>query len=96
MKIGNFVKWSFAISFAFSILRSYFKFRHWEGADTMLIIGLIATLAFIISAIYEVQTSNRINHREKTMWTIAFILLNGGAGLVYFIMGRKRVVAQKF
>jgi len=60
----------------------------------MLVIGLIATLAFIISAIYEVQTSNRINHREKTMWTIAFILLNGVAGLVYFIMGRKRVVVD--
>jgi hypothetical protein len=94
MKIGNFVKWSFAISFAFSILGAYFKIRHWEGADTMLVIGLIATLAFIISAIYEVQTSNRINHREKTMWTIAFLLLNGGAGLVYFVMGRKRVVAD--
>jgi hypothetical protein len=94
MKIGKLVKWSFAISFAFSILGAYFKIRHWEGADTMLVIGLIATLAFMISANYEVQTSNRINHREKTMWTIAFLLLNGGAGLVYFVMGRKRVVAD--
>jgi predicted transporter len=94
MKTGKFIGWIFFASVAFSIVGAFFKIRHWEGADTILTVSMIATLAYIIAAIYEVQTSHRIDQREKTMWTIAFILLNGVAGLVYFLMGRKRVVAD--
>lgn len=67
------------------------KITHSQGAETFLIIGLITTLVFIVSAIIEVRTSKRIDQTEKTMWTIAFILVSGIAGLVYFFIGRKRI-----
>ncbi len=91
MKLGTIVKWSFIMCFIITFLGAYLKMTHSEGAETLLIIGIIATLIFIVSAIYEVRTSNRIANSEKTMWTIAFSFMGGLAGLVYFLIGRKRI-----
>ena len=85
MKLGTIVKWSFIISFMLSLIGAYFKITHLEGAHTLLIIGVITTLIFIVSAIYEVRTSTRIDNSEKTMWTIAFIFMSGLAGIIYGI-----------
>ncbi|KXK36796.1 MAG: PLDc N-terminal domain-containing protein [Saprospiraceae bacterium] len=92
MKLGTIVKWSFIISFMLSLIGAYFKITHLEGAHALLIIGVITTLIFIVSAIYEVRTSTRIDNSEKTMWTIAFIFMSGLAGIIYFFAGRKRII----
>jgi hypothetical protein len=45
--------------------------------------------------LYEIWNSYRIDKNEKIMWTIAFIfmgILGAIAGIVYLLMGRKRVV----
>ena len=91
MKLGTIVKWSFIVSLIITIIGGYLKITHSEGSDSFLIIGIIAMLVFIVSAIYEVRTSNRVDNTEKTMWTIAFIFMSGLAGLVYFLIGRKRI-----
>jgi len=91
MKIGTMVKWSFIVSFIITLIGAYLKITHSEGAETLLIIGITATLVFIVSAIYEVRTSHQIDNSEKTMWTIAFIFMSGIAGLIYFFIGRKRI-----
>jgi hypothetical protein len=91
MKLGTIVKWSFIVSFIITLIGAYLKITHSEGAETLLIIGITATLVFIVSAIYEVRTSNRIDNSEKTMWTIAFIFMSGLAGLIYFFIGRKKI-----
>ena len=91
MKLGTIVKWSFIISFIITLIGVYLKITHSDGAETLLIIGIVATLVFIVSAIYEVRTSKRINNTEKTIWTIAFIFMSGLAGLIYFSIGRKRI-----
>lgn len=91
MRIATLVKWSFLVSLFMSITGAYLKITHAPGADILLSAGLIATLVFIISAISEVFSSQRITHNEKIMWTIAFIFFNGIAGLVYFLIGRRRV-----
>ena len=88
------MKTSFIISMLFTIIGAYLKITHSEGAETLLIVGLISTLIFIVSAIYEVRTSTRIAPSEKTMWTIAFIFFNGIAGLIYFLIGRKRITVK--
>ena len=94
MKLGSIVKSSFVTSFIITLIGAYFKIMHSEGAEVLLITGLIATLVFIASAIYEVRTSNRIDHTEKTMWTIAFIFMSGITGLIYFLIGRKRIASN--
>jgi hypothetical protein len=95
MKAGTIVKASFAVSILLTILGAYLKITHAPSAELLLIIGVIASLVFIISAIYEVRTSNRVDFTEKTMWTLAFVFFGGIAGLVYFFIGRKRIVAER-
>ena len=91
MKLGTIVKWSFIISFTITLIGAYLKITHAVGAETLLMIGVVSVLIFIASAIYEIRTSTRISHSEKTMWTIAFIFMSGIAGIVYFLMGRRRI-----
>lgn len=92
MKLETMVKWSFMISLAVTLIGAYLKITHSVGAETVLTIGVISTLIFIASAIYEKRLSNRINHAEKTMWTIAFLFMSAIAGIIYFVTGRKRIV----
>ncbi len=94
MKLGTIVKWSFIISLTISVIAAYMKIKHMETADTYLTISILSTLLFIATAIYEVRTSNKIDNFEKTMWTIAFIFLSGITGLIYFFIGRKRIVVN--
>lgn len=91
MNPGTIVKTSFIASFLITLIGAYLNISHSDGAENLLIIGVISMLIFIVSAIYEVRTSNRIGNTEKTMWTIAFIFFSGIAGLIYFIIGRRRV-----
>ncbi len=94
MNLGIIVKWSFIIGFIAALLGAYLKITHLEGAETLLIVSVIATLIFIVTAIYEVRTSIRIGNTEKTMWTLAFIFFSGIAGLIYLINGRKRIATD--
>lgn len=93
MKLGTIVKLSFIISFIFILIGASLKITHSESAGTFLITGVIVSFVFIVTAIYEVRTSNKIDNTEKTMWTIAFIFFSGIAGLVYFFNGRKRIAS---
>ena len=91
MKLGTIVKWSFIMSFIITLIGAYLKIIHAEGAEVCLTIGIIFLIVFIVTAIYEVRTSRKIDNSEKTMWTIAFIFMSGLAGLIYFLIGRKRI-----
>ena len=65
MKLGTIVTTSFMISFILTLVGVYLKITHYEGADTSLAIGIISSIVFIVTAIYEVRTSKRIAHPEK-------------------------------
>jgi Phospholipase_D-nuclease N-terminal len=91
MNLQQIVKWSFLVSLVFGVIGACLKIMHKSGADIFLMIGLVATLIFMVSAITEVFSSRRIAHSEKIMWTIGFIFFSGIAGLVYFLLGRRRI-----
>lgn len=91
MNFGSIVKSSFFAGAIFSFIGAFLKITHREGADLFLTAGIITSLVFIVTAIYEVNSSKRISHREKTMWTIAFLFFNGFTGLIYLFLGRKRI-----
>lgn len=95
MKAGTIVKWSFLISLIVSLAGAYLKITHTAGAQPFLIAGIVTSLVFTVSAIYEVRASTRINFAEKTMWTVAFLFMSGVAGLVYFLVGRKRIIGNR-
>lgn len=91
MKLGTIVKTSFILGFIFTLIGAYGKIIHSAGAETLLMIGIIVELIFIVSAIYEVRTSKKISNAEKAMWTIAFVSMSGLTGLIYFFISRKRI-----
>jgi hypothetical protein len=95
MNLGTVIKWSFFVSICFEMLGALMKITHLPGAEKLLIIGILGNLVFIVSALNEVWTSIRIEKGEKIMWTIAFffIFFIGTLGpIIYFLLGRKRVV----
>jgi preprotein translocase subunit SecG len=48
-------------------------------------------LFFIISAIYEVMNSSKIDGSEKFMWVIGFLFFGIITGLVYLLSAKKIV-----
>ena len=71
------------------------KILHFPGAEQLLIVGMVTNGVFVATALSEVWRSERIDKNEKIMWTIAFIfmgVLGTMAGIVYLLLGRKRVV----
>lgn len=90
--MNNKFKISFLIAIAFSIFGAFLKINNTSGSEFILVIGIIATLFYIIIGIIEVNKSNKINNSEKVMWTIGFISFNFLAGLLYLTSGRKRII----
>lgn len=94
MNLGKIVTWSFFISLVVSLVGAFMKILHLPGADQLLIIGMVSNGVFVVSALSEVWRSERIDKNEKIMWTIAFVFmgfLGAIAGIVYLLLGRKRV-----
>ena len=95
MKLGTLVTWSFFISLATSLVGAFMKILHLPGADQLLIVCIVSNGVFVVTSLYEIWNSYRINKNEKIMWKIAFIfmgILGAIAGIVYLFLGRKRVV----
>jgi hypothetical protein len=91
MNLGTIVKVSFFISLALICVELSQKLSHAQDSGDWLLPGVIASIVFIVSAIYEVQTT-KIRTSEKTMWTIAFIFSGALAGLIYIFFARKRII----
>jgi predicted membrane channel-forming protein YqfA (hemolysin III family) len=97
MNLGKIVSWSFFISLALSLVGALMKILHLPGAEQLLMVGVVSNGVFVVSALTEVWRSVRIDKNEKIMWTIAFVFmgfLGAIAGIVYLLLGRKRVVLQ--
>jgi hypothetical protein len=92
MKRRNLLYAAFIIGILATILGAYRKIMHYSGNETYLVIGLLAWMLFIALAIYEVASSRRINGTEKTMWVLSLLFFSGIAGIVYLLIGRRRVV----
>lgn len=95
MNLGTIVTWSFFISLVLVLVGAFMKILHLPGAEQLLIVGMVTNGVFVVAALSEVWRSERIDKNEKIMWTIAFIFmgfLGTMAGIVYLLLGRKRVV----
>ena len=94
MNLGKIVSWSFFISLALSLVGALMKILHLPGAEQLLMVVVVSNGVFVVSALTEVWRSVRIDKNEKIMWTIAFVFmgfLGAIAGIVYLLLGRKRV-----
>jgi uncharacterized membrane protein len=91
MNRGTIIKSSFVVSFVITLIGAYLKLIHSYSADMFLKIAVAVWLVFIVNAIIEVWSSTRVDKNEKIMWSIAFIFMGTFSGIIYLLMGRKRV-----
>ena len=91
MNMNTLLKTSFFGMLCITIMGACFKIMHMQGADVLLIIGLISSVVFIATALYEINTSANIDAREKLMWTIGLMFMTGIAGIFYMVSRRRRM-----
>lgn len=89
----NYYRISFLIGVALYAIYGIFKINHMETSIILPILVLIPTLAYVIIGIYEVSKSSRIEKLEKAIWILGFILLTLITGILYFLLGQKRIAA---
>jgi hypothetical protein len=77
------------------VFAQYFtKYMDLPGRNILTFINLPFVVTFIVLALKEIYTSNRVNMIEKIMWTIGFIGLNWLVGLIYLLFARKRILRK--
>ena len=92
MKTTNYFNTAFKIGMFLTILGALFKMQHFPTANIILIVGLFATLVYIIIGIYEVNNSKKITTFEKFIYTIGFITFGFFTGIYYYFIGRKNII----
>ena len=94
MKSLNQFKAVFLFSLTLVFLQYVIKYLNLPGLKILMFINLPFVLIYIVMALKEIYSSNRINMTEKIMWTICLIGLNWFAGLIYLLFARKRVLRK--
>jgi len=85
---------SFALSLIIVVIGAMMKILQWPNSGTVLAIGLLAQLVFIILSLTEISKSDKIDGTEKFMWFIGFIFMGTIAGLIYILSARKRIITN--
>jgi len=87
-----FIKSIYLFSLIFEITSAVLLIFHIDGSETLLKIGLVASIIFILVSIYEVWISKRIEGTEKMMWIVGLMCITSITGFVYVFSARKRIV----
>jgi hypothetical protein len=67
-----------------TIIGAMFKIMHWPGASTLLIIGLLTSLIYILIALFKIFQIENKSVIEKLLWLIGFICFSWIVGLIYY------------
>ena len=94
MTKSNLFKPAFLLSLLIGLIGAALKIMHLPGGQIFIVISVVFTVVYVICGLYEIYGSNRITMNEKVMWTIGFILLSTITGLLYFFIGRPRILRE--
>lgn len=86
------LKVSFFIWFVCMLIGAWLKIIHHSYGGFLLNVSIVCYLIFACLVIYEVLQSHRIEKTEKIMWTIGILFLGSIVGIIYLLVGRKRIV----
>jgi len=84
---------TFVLGYICAIAFAFFKILDYPFGIPVIILGFIATLAFIILAIYEVFKSSKIKTYEKIIWTVCLFFLVNITGIIYLIVRKKHIIS---
>jgi hypothetical protein len=83
------LKAMFTASFLFFFYAVFSKILHVEGADTLLLIGLITSAPCFIYVVYEVLSSQSMKREGKLLWLLGAFMVGWPVMLFYIFIGRK-------
>lgn len=81
----------FLVSFSMTMIGAIMKILHYDGSDTLMMVGFIGSALFACMAIYVVVSGKAFCRSEKIMWTMALIFLGSLGGLIYILAGRRQL-----
>lgn len=84
----------FLFSLTLVFLQYVIKYLNLPGRNILTFINLPFIVTYIVMALKEIYSSNRVGLTEKIMWTICLIGLNWFAGLIYLLFARKRIFRE--
>lgn len=82
----------FSIANEFIHQHFHIGIMHLPGAEILLAVAFVLLVLFIVTGFKEVWYSKNIPESEKTMWLVGFFFMSWITGLIYFWLGRKRVI----
>lgn len=91
ISINKLVLYSFIIGFITASMGAVLKIMHLGFSEPILAASVLLNVVFVACAIYEVRSSSQFTFREKTMWTIALLFFPGFSGIVYILLGRRKL-----
>lgn len=92
MDLKNFSPWSFIIFIFITIIGALLKIMHLPLGDTLLLIGLLSLVIFIMASVNEILKSKKIEGTEKFMWIMGFLFFGMFTGLLYVLEYRKKII----
>ena len=93
MKI-DVLKSTFALMLSAILLGIIFMQNNFPSIVKMVIVHFFS-IPFMVAAIVELNNSDRIDRKEKTMWTFGFVALTFITAILYFASERKNVFPNK-
>ncbi|WP_162425621.1 GldL-related protein [Pontibacter pudoricolor] len=94
MNHNYFLSTLFILSFCLGLVGALFKIMHWPGSDSILLSAIGIWIVFILLALQEIISSTNINKSEKIMWAFGMLLMSGIVGVVYMLVGRRRITGN--
>lgn len=94
MKSGVMLCATLFASVVATIVGTLYKIQKVSFGESLLWAAILLYLLFLVIAIYEIIRSKQIDKSEKTLWILALIFFSSVTGLIYLLIGRKKIVPK--
>ncbi len=92
MKKNSLIHITFIGSFFFPFIGTLLKLKDYSSlSNSFLILGIVFILFFLVLALIEINKSQKLNEKQKTLWTIGLLIFVGISPLIYYFIGRKNI-----
>jgi hypothetical protein len=82
------------LAFVTVLVGAVAKIMHLGGSEWLLGAGMVSTVVFTVMALWEVLTKAPVRGFEKLMWIVGLLFMPLLAGLLYLLVGRKRLLGH--
>ncbi|MBK0401941.1 hypothetical protein I5M27_03025 [Adhaeribacter sp. BT258] len=92
MKFTFGLKFFFFAGFILTLTGALFTVQTLPGASAIIWGGLGLSIIFMLQALSEIYTTEKLAVSEKIMWSIGILMTSGFAGLLYVTSLRPKLV----